>query len=149
MKTYEYPRSKQLFERAKKVIPRGIYGHYGPSASFPGNPQYFERAEGSRFWDVDGNEFIDYMCAYGPMILGYNHPAVDEAARKQYAKGNTVSLAAPVMVELAETLVDRVSIAEWAYFSKNGADPTNLSTMVARAATGRKKIIMFESHYHG
>ena len=149
MKTYLYPKSRQLFARAERVIPGGIYGHYGPSATFPGNPQYFSKAAGSRFWDVDGNEFIDYMCAYGPMILGYNCPVVDEAARRQYEKGNTVSLAAPVMVELAEALVDMVPIADWAFFSKNGADPTNLSTMVARAATGRNKIIMVDSHYHG
>ena len=149
MKIYTYPKSKALFEKAKKVIPGGIYGHYGPSANFPGNPQYFSKAEGSKFWDIDGNEFIDYMCAYGPMILGYNYPVVDEAAKKQYEKGNTVSLAAPAMVELAEVLVDMVPIADWAFFSKNGADPTNLSTMVARAATGRKKIVMVDSHYHG
>jgi len=64
-------------------------------------------------------------------------------------KGNTVSLSAPVMAELAEELVDMVSIAEWAFFAKNGADPTNLSVMVARAATGRKKVIVFEGFYHG
>lgn len=149
MKTYVYPKSKALFERAQKVIPGGIYGHYRPSAISLGNPAYFSKAKGARFWDIDGNEFIDYVCAYGPMILGYDHPEVDKAAKKQYEKGNTVSLAAPVMVDLAETLVNMVPIAEWAFFTKNGADPTNLATMVARVATGRKKIVMVEGHYHG
>lgn len=149
MRTYDYPKSQKLFERAKKIIPGGIYGHYQPSAISPGNPVYFSRADGARFWDIDGNEFVDYVCAYGPMILGYGHPKVDEAAETQYKKGNTVSLAAPVMVELAETLVDMVPIADWAFFTKNGADPTNLATMVARAATGRKKIAMVNGHYHG
>ncbi|MEE8399564.1 MAG: aminotransferase class III-fold pyridoxal phosphate-dependent enzyme [Desulfobacterales bacterium] len=149
MKTFDYTKSQKLFQRARKVIPGGIYGHYQLSAISPGNPTYFSKARGARFWDIDDNEFIDYVCAYGPMILGYNHPMVDEAAKIQYEKGNTVSLAAPVMVELAEALVDMVSIADWAYFTKNGADPTNLATMVARAATGRKKIVMVNGHYHG
>jgi len=156
MKVYDQSKSRELFERAKKVIPGspfcpegGVYGHYSVSVPARGNPVYFSRSQGSRFWDVDGNEYVDYICAYGPMILGYNHPVVDRAAREQYAKGNTVSLSAPVMVDLAETLVDMVSIADWAFFAKNGADPTNLSVMVARAATGRKKVIVFQGFYHG
>lgn len=156
MKTYRQTKSQKLFERAKKVVPGsplcpegGMYGHYSVSVSARGNPIYFSRAKGARFWDVDGNEYVDYMCAYGPMIVGYNHPAVDQAARRQYEKGNTVSLASPVLVELAERLVDMVPIADWAFFAKNGADPTNLSVMVARAATGRKKILKFEGGYHG
>ena len=156
MKVYDQKKSREWLERARKVIPGspfcpegGVYGHYSVSVPAHGNPVYFTRSEGSRFWDVDGNEYVDYVCAYGPMILGYNHPAVDEAARRQYATGNTVSLSAPVMVELAEELVDMVSIADWAFFAKNGADPTNLSVMVARAATGRKKVIVFQGFYHG
>jgi glutamate-1-semialdehyde 2,1-aminomutase len=156
MELYRQTNSQSLYERAKKVIPGcpfcpegGMYGHYSTSVWARGNPVYFSRSEGSRFWDVDGNEYIDYMCAYGPMILGYNHPAVDAAALEQYKKGNTVSLASPVMIELAELLVDTVSIADWAFFSKNGADPTNLSVMTARAATGRKKIVAIEMGYHG
>lgn len=156
MHIYDQKESRKLLERAKKVIPGsplcpggGMYGHYSVSVPARGNPIYFSKADGSRFWDVDGNEYIDYMCAYGPMILGYNHGTVDKAARQQYRKGNTVSLASPVMVELAEQLVDMVSIADWAFFAKNGADPTNLAVMVARAATGRKKILMFDGGYHG
>lgn len=156
MELYRQTNSRSLYERAKKVIPGcpvcpdgGMYGHYSTSVWARGNPIYFSRSEGSRFWDVDGNEYIDYMCAYGPMILGYNHPVVDAAAMAQYKKGNTVSLASPVMIELAELLVDMVSIADWAFFSKNGADPTNLSVMVARAATGREKIIAIDGGYHG
>ena len=156
MEIYRHEKSQALYEQAKKVIPGcpmcpegGMYGHYSTSVWARGNPIYFSQSEGSRFYDVDGNEYIDYMCAYGPMILGYNHSKVDRAAMEQYQKGNTVSLAAPVMIELAELLVDMVSVADWAFFSKNGADPTNLSTMVARAATGRKKIVAIEGGYHG
>jgi len=137
-----------LLERAKSVIPGGIFGHY-KYAVRPSGPKFFSRAEGAHFWDVDNNQYIDYMCAYGPMILGYNHPVVDEAARKQHAEGNTVSLAAPVMIDLAETLVDMVDAADWALFGKNGGDATTLAVMVARAATGREKIIKIDEGYHG
>jgi glutamate-1-semialdehyde 2,1-aminomutase len=156
MQIYKQTQSQKWYDRAKKVIPGcpycpegGMYGHYSTSVSARGNPIYFSKSGNARFWDVDGNEYVDYMCAYGPMILGYNHPAVDQAARDQYEKGNTVSLASPVMVELAELLTDMVAIADWAFFSKNGADPTNLSVMTARAATGRKKIVAVEMGYHG
>ena len=71
-----FRRSQQLFERARQVIPGGIYGHATPALVVPGaSPYYAHRAEGARYWDVDGNEFIDLMCAYGPVVLGYRHPA--------------------------------------------------------------------------
>lgn len=136
--------SQSLFARARAVIPNGIYGHYAG-----GSPLFFESSSGSRFTDVDGKTFIDWMCAYGPMILGYNHAGVDEAAARQLAKGNTVSLVAPVMVDLAEELVDMVQGAEWALFGKNGADATQLAVMVARATTGRQRIIKVDGGYHG
>lgn len=148
MPTYSVTQSDSLYERARTVIPGGIHGHYGYAVRKTG-PKFFSRSQGSRFWDVDGNEYIDYMCAYGPMILGYNHPVVDEAALAQLKAGNTVSLAPPIMVELAETLVDLVTAADWALFSKNGGDATSLAVMVARAATGRRKIIKVVDGYHG
>lgn len=151
MKTYQYPTSQELFKRAAKVIPCGIYGHFSPAPLVPPTdyPFYTERAEGARFWDVDGNEFVDYMCAYGPMVLGYNHPKVDEAAAAQVAKGNCTTGASPVMVELAELLVEMVDHMDWAFFAKNGGDVTNYATMVARDATGRRKIVMIKGGYHG
>ena len=156
MKTYSFLKSQELLARAKRVIAGsaaapegGLYGHYSFSLSSIENPIYFSKAKGAKFWDIDGNEYVDYMCAYGPMILGYGHPKVDEAARTQLQLGDTVSLLSPVMIELAETLTDMVPIADWAFFAKNGADVTNLSIMVARAATGRKKILTIEGGYHG
>ncbi len=140
--------SEELFDRARAVIPHGIFGHYA-GAHMCHEPAFFASSAGSRFTDVDGNTYIDWMCAYGPMILGYGHPAVEEAAARQMASGNTVSLAAPVMVDLAEALVDMVQGAEWALFGKNGADATSLAVMVARAATGRSKIVKIDDGYHG
>ena len=149
--TFEYANSSKLFDRARNVIPGGIFGHFNPKTQVPEGtyPFFAERASGAHFWDVDGNEYIDYMCAYGPMILGYGNPVVDEAYRQQVARADTCTLASPVMVDLAEYMVDMIPAADWAYFAKNGADVTNLAVMVARAATGRSKIIAITDGYHG
>ena len=147
MKTYCVDKSNALYARAKSVIPGGIFGHYGGSVR-DGGPKFFSRSEGAHL-DVDGNEYIDYMCAFGPMILGYNHPVVDQAVRAQQRLGHAVSLASPVMVELAERLVEQVTAADWALFGKNGTDATGLAVMIARAATGREKIVRVAGGYHG
>ena len=140
--------SDLLLNRAKEVIPGGIFGHYKYAVRKDG-PKFFSQADGAYFWDVDGNEYVDLVCAWGPMILGYNNPVVDEAARKQLNLGNTVSIASPVMIELAETLVDLVSIADWSLFGKNGADSTSLAVMVSRQETGKQKILKINDGYHG
>lgn len=153
MKTYEYPNSRALFERAAKVIPAGIYGHLGPAEGcfipVSAYPFYAQRAQGAYVWDVDGNRFIDYMCAYGPIVLGYNHPAVEQAARAQQEQVNCAMLPGEIMVQLAEKLVSMVDSADWAFFAKNGGDVTNLAMIAARAHTRRKKIIKFAGGYHG
>ena len=89
------------------------------------------------------------MCGYGPSILGYNHPEVEEAFKSSSEKGNTVSVASPVMVDLAAKLVEMVDIADWALFGKNGGDATSLAVMIAREFTGKKKIIKIDDGYHG
>ncbi|MCG8413864.1 MAG: aminotransferase class III-fold pyridoxal phosphate-dependent enzyme [Pseudomonadales bacterium] len=149
--TYQYNRSQALFERAQKVIPNGIPGHFNPVVQKPDGsyPFYAQRAKGARFWDVDGNEYIDFMCAYGPMILGYNNPIVESAVREQVQQSDTCTLAPSVMVELAEFLVELIPMADWAFFAKNGADATNMAVFIARAATGRRKVIGIEGGYHG
>ena len=110
---------------------------------------FMGRAKGSRFWDVDGNEYIDYLCAYGPMILGYDNEVIEQAVRDQLSKADTCSLASPVMVDLAETFVDLIPWADWATFAKNGADATNMAVLIARTHTGRRKLIAIEGGYHG
>lgn len=148
-----YEKSREWFDRATKVIPSGVYGHLGPAegcfipvSSFP---LMGDRAKGSYFWDVDGNRFIDYMCAYGPNVLGYNDPDVDAAALEQAKKGNCMTSPSYKMVELAELMVDTVNCANWAFFAKNGNDVTTAAIMAARAATHRKKIIFVNGFYHG
>ncbi len=148
MRSYE--KSNKLFDRALKVIPGGIPGHQSPMLLVFGScPCFIERAEGSRFWDVDGNEYIDYMCAYGPMVLGYNHPKVEKAARAQLEKADTGNLPSERYVELAERLTKVIPIADWAIFGKNGSDVTTYATRVARSHTSRNKIVTAEGTYHG
>ncbi len=151
MKTYKYTKQQKLFKQATKVLPCGIYGHYSPAPLVPATdyPFYTEKAKGARFWDPDGNEYIDYMCAYGPMVHGYANSKIDKFAAKYIEKGNCTTGAPPIMVELAETLVGMTQGMEWAFFAKNGADTTNYAVMIARDATERKKIITYSGCYHG
>lgn len=153
METYKYDKNCELFNRALKVIPTGVYGHLGPAEScfipVDAYPFFSTHAKGPYFWDVDGNRFIDYMCAYGPNVLGYNDDEVDLAVREQMKKCNCVTSPSYAMVEMAETLVDTVEMADWAFFAKNGGDVTSFALMIAKAATGRKKTIMVKGGYHG
>ena len=148
-----YDKSREAFARAEKVIPSGIYGHLGPAEGcfvpVEAFPFYASRASGSYLWDLDGNRFRDYMCAYGPNVLGYNDPDVDEAARAQRELGDCTTLPSTKMIEFAELLVDTVASADWAFFAKNGNDVTTLAIMASRAHTHRKKIEFFKGYYHG
>ena len=151
--TYQYEKSREAFRRAEKVIPSGIYGHLGPAEGcyipVEAFPFYSSRAEGTYLWDLDGNRFIDYMCAYGPNILGYHDPDVDAAAAAQRKIGDCTTLPSTKMIEFAELLVDTVHTADWAFFAKNGNDVTTLAVMASRAYTHRKKIVFFKGYYHG
>ncbi len=139
-----------LFERAQRVVPGGIYGHQSPVMLVPGSyPFFFERAEGCHIWDVDGNEYIDYMCSYGPIVLGHNHPKVEQAALEQQRRGNCFNSPAPIWVELAEHLVELTPFAEWSVFAKNGSDVCTWAVEVAREHTGRRKVVMAKGAYHG
>jgi glutamate-1-semialdehyde 2,1-aminomutase len=145
-----YRRSQELFARAAQVIPCGIYGHTSPVTSLPGEfPYYAARAAGSRYWDVDGNEYIDYLCGYGPMVLGHQHPEVEAAAAAQQARALCVNHPGEIMVELAEYLVALIDFSAWTVFGKNGSDMTTWAVQVAREHTGRRKILKAAEAYHG
>ncbi|MBQ9552592.1 MAG: aminotransferase class III-fold pyridoxal phosphate-dependent enzyme [Clostridia bacterium] len=150
---YDHTKSREYFNRATKVIPSGVYGHLGPAE---GNfipvtdwPLFGDHAKGAYFWDVDDNRYIDYMCAYGPNVLGYCDKDVDAAAIAQAKLGNCTTSPNKIMVEFAELMVDTVASADWAFFAKNGNDVTTCAVMTARAATHRKKIIFVNGFYHG
>ncbi|KCZ53825.1 hypothetical protein HY29_15860 [Hyphomonas beringensis] len=139
----------KLRERAAKVIPNGMYGHQNVSLIAPGTPQFFTRAEGAYLWDVDGNRYVDYMCGYGPQLLGYCHPEIDRAYCEQLSRIDVATGPTPLMVELAEKWTELVTHADWAMFCKNGTDATTMALMTARAYRGRKKILIATGAYHG
>jgi glutamate-1-semialdehyde 2,1-aminomutase len=142
--------TQALFARAKRVVPGGIYGHPSPALLVPDHfPYFFARGAGSRIWDVDGNEYVDLLCSYGPIVLGHNHPKVEEAARREAANGQCFNSFGPPFVELAERLVGLTPWAAWATFAKNGSDVCAWATMIARAATGRRKVLAVRGAYHG
>ncbi len=150
---YSHEKSRAWFDRALKAIPSGVYGHLGPSEGLflplEKWPLISSRAEGTYFWDMDGNRYLDFMCAYGPNVLGYGDPDVDRAAMEQLKVGNCTTAPSYKMVECAEMLVDTVASADWAFFMKNGTDATTFANLTARAATGRKKTVFLRGYYHG
>jgi glutamate-1-semialdehyde 2,1-aminomutase len=140
---------QRLRARARQVVPGGMFGHMRASGLPAGYPQFFERGEGCHLWDVDGRRYVDFMCSWGPIILGHKHPAVTEAVQRQMAAGDCLNGPTERMVELAERLVRLVPHADWALFSKNGTDATTTCVTVARAASGRRKILAARGAYHG
>lgn len=150
---YDHSKSRAWFDRALNAIPSGVYGHLGPSEGLflPMEkwPLLSSKAQGTYFWDMDGNKYLDLMCAYGPNVLGYGDPDVDRAAMEQLLAGNCTTAPSYKMVECAELLVDTVATADWAFFMKNGTDATTFGILTARAATGRKKTIFLRGYYHG
>ena len=138
---------QELRERATAVIPGGMYGHQ--AAPGPAYPQFMRGGRGARVWDVDGNEYVDLMCSYGPVVLGHQHPRVEAAAAEQARLGDCQNAPGPVMVDLAELLVQTIRHADWAIFAKNGTDATTMCCTIARAQTGRSKILVARGAYHG
>ena len=142
-------RSYALKDRSLRLIPSGSQTFSkGPSQFVQGvAPVFLKRGSGSHVWDVDGNEYVDYMMALGPVILGHNFLAVTEAATRQMADGVAFSQAHPLEVELAELLVETIPCAEMVRFGKNGSDATSAAVRVARAYTEREMVAC--CGYHG
>lgn len=142
-------RDRELRERAARVLPGGVGGHLSTRLLPDGFPQFYARAAGARVWDADGASYVDFLCGYGPNLLGYGHPGVDAAFAEQLARGDTMSGPSPLLVDLAEAFVGQVSHAAWAIFCKNGTDATTTALMVARAHTRRRKVVLARGAYHG
>jgi glutamate-1-semialdehyde aminotransferase len=142
-------KSNALYNRAKELIPCVTQTlAKGPTQYVNGvAPKYLVRGKGSHVWDADGNEYIDYNMGIGPVLLGYAYPAVDEAISKQLADGITFSLMHPLEVEVAELLREVIPNAESVRYSKSGADVTSAAIRIARAYTGKNKILC--CGYHG
>ena len=150
MSRFEHPAGDELMARAQRVIPGGIYGHQSPAFLVDGVfPKFLSRAQGCRVEDPDGHVYIDFLCAYGPMVLGYRDPVVEAAAERQRRLCDVGNIPAPNMVELAEKIVGMTTGMDWAMFAKNGSDVCTWSLAVARHATGRDMVAMVEGTYHG
>jgi glutamate-1-semialdehyde 2,1-aminomutase len=138
-----------LRARAERVVPGGMWGHLNAARLPEGYPQFFASAEGCRVHDVNGREYIDFMCSWGPVLLGHRHPEVQAAAEAQAAHGDCFNGPGEVMVDLAEDFVAMVPHADWAMFQKNGGDATTACVTIARAGTGRRKVLVARGSYHG
>jgi glutamate-1-semialdehyde 2,1-aminomutase len=142
--------SAGVLQRAAQVIPLGIWGHNRAPALLDEGayPFFVDHAAGARFRDVDGNEFIDYMCGFGAMINGFANPEVDGALTSQLARGDCFNQPTLRSVELAEHLCQIVRGVSWCFFAKNGSDATTGALLVARAHTGRRKVVCVRGAYH-
>ncbi len=144
-----YKNSEALLERALRTIPLGsqTFSKSKTTLPFGVSPYFVDRAKGSRLWDVDGNEYIDFVNALACVTLGYCDPDVDAAVRKQMESGVTFSLPHRLEMEVAEILVEMIPCAEKVRFAKNGTDATSGAIRVARAHTGRDRVAV--CGYHG
>jgi glutamate-1-semialdehyde 2,1-aminomutase len=142
-------KSNELYNRALGLIPSVTQTlAKGPTQWINGvAPKYLVKGKGSHVWDVDGNEYIDYMMGVGPLSLGYAYPKVDKAIRKQLEDGITFSMMHPLEVEVAEMMRDIIPNAEAVRYSKTGADATSAAVRLSRAYTGKNKILC--CGYHG
>ena len=144
----ELRRSEAIYEEAKKILPVGASSNVRIYKHEP-FPIIFDHGKGSRVWDVDGNEYVDYLLAYGPLILGHCHPTVVNAIKEQIQKGTMFGTTTELEVEVAKKVASMVPGAEMVSFSNSGTEATMEAVRIARANTGRDKILKFEGHYHG
>ena len=142
-------KSEALFERAQKTIPGGVNSPVRAFKSVGGIPRFIEKGQGCHVWDADGNEYIDYMMSWGPLILGHAHPAVIEAVRKTAEKGLSFGAATEAEIELAEMVGERFPCAEMVRLVNSGTEATMTAIRLARAFTGREIMIKFDGCYHG
>ncbi len=143
-----FVKSEQLFKEAQKVIPGGVTSARHPSKFVPGKyPIFMNRGKGSHVWDVDGNEYIDWIVSFGPMVLGHCNPQVDDAVRKNLEQGFCFTMVHPVQNELAKELIQIIPCAEMVKFLTGGSDATSAAIRIARVYTGKDKVIRWG--YHG
>ncbi len=145
----KFTRSQELFARAQNVIPGGVNSPVRAFKSVGGKPVFIKRGEGSRVYDEDGNSFIDYVCSWGPLILGHACPEVIEAIRRASLDGTTFGASTALEVELAEMIVEAVPSIEMVRLVSSGTEALMSAVRVARGFTGREKVIKFEGCYHG
>jgi len=143
------PRSAALFERARARIPGGVNSPVRAFGAVGGTPRFFERGQGAWLWDVDGNRYVDLVLSWGPLIVGHAHPRVVEAVQAAAARGTSFGAPTEAEVELAEEVARRVPCVEKLRMVNSGTEATMSAVRLARAATGRARIVKFAGCYHG
>lgn len=141
--------SQRLFERAVRVIPGGVNSPVRAWGAVGGHPLFIQRARGSTVWDADGNAYVDYVGSWGPMILGHAHPTVLQAVHEAMRDGTSFGAPTAREVEMAQTLVDALPSVEMVRLVSSGTEAAMSAIRVARAFTGRSKVVKFSGCYHG
>ena len=145
----KHKKSKELFERARKMIPGGVNSPVRACRSVGSDPLFIDQARGAALVDADGNTYLDYVGSWGPMILGHNHPAVVHAVESALKRGTSFGAPVDLEVELAEKIMGAVPALEMVRMVNSGTEATMSAIRIARAHTGREKIIKFDGCYHG
>ncbi|WP_339922986.1 glutamate-1-semialdehyde 2,1-aminomutase [uncultured Cyclobacterium sp.] len=142
-------KSKQLFEKAKKFIPGGVNSPVRAFKAVGGDPIFIAKADGAYIYDVDGNQYIEAINSWGPMVLGHNHPLVREAVIKAMENGTSFGAPTGLEVEIAELITKMVPSVEKVRMVNSGTEATMSAVRLARGYTGREKFLKFEGNYHG
>ena len=138
-----------LYEEALKVMPGGVNSPVRSMAAIGRDPIFIERGEGAELIDTDGNRYVDWVCSWGPLIAGHAHPDVVAAVKRAAERGTSYGAPTAAEVELAEAIVERMPSVEMVRLVNSGTEASMSALRVARAATGRDRIIKFAGHYHG
>ena len=142
-------KSKELFERANKFLVEGVSSPSRATANYKPYPIFMKRGNGSKIYDADDNEYIDYMMAYGALSLGHAHPKIVDTVKRTIEDGSHFATASEIEAEVAEMMCDKFPGVEKVRFANTGTEAVMAAVRVARTYTGRKKIIKFEGAYHG
>jgi len=142
-------KSKELFKKAKQIIPGGVNSPVRAFKSVGGEPLFIKKASGSRIYDIDGNEYIDYVGSWGPMIVGHSNPKVVSALKKAIVNGTSYGAPTELEVQLAEMVIKAFPSIEMVRMVNSGTEATMSAIRLARAYTKRNKVIKFEGCYHG
>lgn len=142
-------KSKQLFEKAKRFIPGGVNSPVRAFKSVGGDPIFIERGEGSKFYDVDGNEYIDYIGSWGPHLFGHNPPFIKRALAQAFENGTSFGAPTEMEVKMAQLITDLVPSVEMVRMVNSGTEATMSAIRAARGYTNKEKFIKFEGCYHG
>lgn len=145
----EMSKSQQLYERAQKVMPGGVSSPVRAFRAVGGDPLFIERGNGAYLFDVDGNRYVDYVLSWGPLILGHAHPRVVDALTRATSAGTSFGAPSPLEIELADLVRRFIPSLEMIRFVNSGTEATMSALRLARAFTGRDKIVKFRGNYHG